>query len=78
VTFEPKLQLHVAPWGDASSPGTADKFHVADNTVLEGDPEQAAAAIPACAVIVANAGLQPAYRGLLAKVHLKQENGDRV
>jgi hypothetical protein len=23
VTFEPKMQLHVAPWGDDSSPGTA-------------------------------------------------------
>lgn len=77
MTFEPKLQLHVAPWGDDSSLGTAGKFHVADNTVLEGDPEQAAA-IPACAAIVANAGLQPAYRGLMAEVHVKQENGDRV
>jgi Right handed beta helix region len=46
--------------------GVVENITTADNTVLTGNPEQACAANPACAAIVARAGLEPAYQSLLS------------
>jgi Right handed beta helix region len=47
--------------------GSIEDVVVTNTAVLEGDPEQACAAIPACATIAGKAGLEPAYRRLLSE-----------
>lgn len=42
-------------------------FAATDNTLLRGSPEEACAANPVSAAIVANAGLEPRYRHLLSE-----------